>query len=276
MLKYRSGSTGEEIELSSGDIRAHIKTAGLYDYEWEVSETAAKLGSIVSGFGKKAKKYDITLDFKGNKSERADAAEIFHRITETDVINQTIGRLTLNGYYIECYIIASEFENSGMPRTVRNQASAYAPYPFWIAENTYTFHSYGVSSSNNKRYTGKYAYRYANGMNNTYIQNPHFTDANFSLVIYGLVTNPMVSIGGQNYLVNIALEEGERLEIDSRTETVTKVMANGERVNAFHNREKGKAFFRKIPPGRQPVTWTGKFDWDLTIYEERSGPKWNR
>ena len=275
MLKYRSGSTGEEIELSSGNIRAHIKTAGLYDYEWEVSETAAKLGSLVSGFGKKAKPYYITLDFKGNKSERADAAEVFHRITETDVINETIGRLTLNGYYIECYIIASEFENSGMPRTVRKQASAYAPYPFWIAENTYTFHSYGISSSNNKRYAGKYAYRYANGMNNTYIQNPHFTDANFSLVIYGLVTNPMVSIGGQNYLVNIVLEEGERLEIDSRTETVTKVVANGERVNAFHNREKGKTFFRKIPPGRQLVTWTGKFDWDLTIYEERSEPKWN-
>lgn len=275
MLKYKSGSTGEEIELSSGNIRAHIKTAGLYDYEWEVNETTAKLGSIVRGFGKKAKKYDIILDFKGNKSERAAAAEAFHRITETDVINQTIGRLTLNGYYIECYIIASKFENSGMPRTVRKQASAYAPYQFWIAENAYTFHSYGVSSSNNKRYTGRYPYRYANGMSNTYIQNPHFTDANFSLVIYGPVTNPMVSIGGQNYLVNIVLEAGERLEIDSRTETVTKIMANGEAVNAFHNREKGKAFFRKILPGRQQVTWTGKFDWDLTIYEERSEPKWN-
>lgn len=274
MLKYRSGSTGEEIELSSENIRAHIKTAGLYDYEWEVNETATKLGSLINSFGKKPKKYDITLDFKGNKSERAAAAERFNRITETDVINKTIGRLTLNGYYIGCYIIASEHENSGMPRTVRKQASAYAPYPFWIAENTYTFHSYGVSSSNNKRYPGRYPYRYANGMNNTYIQNPHFTDANFSLVIYGPVTNPMVSIGGQNYLVNIVLEEGERLEIDSRTETVTKVMAKGERVNAFHNREKGKTFFRKIPPGRQPVIWTGKFDWDLEIYEERSEPKW--
>lgn len=274
MLKYRSGSTGEEIELSGGNIRAHIKTAGLYDHEWEVNETATKLGSLINSFGKKPKKYDITLDFKGNKSERAAAAEGFNRITETDVINQTIGRLMLNGYYIECYIIASEHENSGMPRTVRKQASAYAPYPFWIAENTYTFHSYGVSSSNNKRYAGKYPYRYANGMSNTYIQNPHFTDANFSLVIYGPVTNPMVSISGQNYLVNIVLEAGERLEIDSRTETVTKVMANGERVNAFHNREKGKTFFREIPPGRQPVTWTGKFDWDLTIYEERSEPKW--
>lgn len=112
-------------------------------------------------------------------------------------------------------------------------------------------------------------------MSNTYIQNPHLTEANFSLVIYGPVTNPAVNIGGQNYLANIVLETAERLEIDSRTETVTKVMANGERVNAFHNREKGETFFKRIPPGRQAVAWTGKFNWDLTIYEERSEPKWN-
>ena len=75
-------------------------------------------------------------------------------------------------------------------------------------------------------------------------------------------------------MVNIVLESGERLEIDSRTETITKVMAFGEKVNAFHNREKGKTFFVRIPPGRQNVSWTGKFGWDLTIYEERSEPKW--
>ena len=112
-------------------------------------------------------------------------------------------------------------------------------------------------------------------MNNTYIQNPHFTDANFTLVIYGPVTNPQVTIGGNSYLVNIVLEQGERLEVDSRTRTVTKISKNGEHINAFHNREKGKTFFRKIPPGRQTVVWTGKFDWDLILYEERSEPRWN-
>lgn len=112
-------------------------------------------------------------------------------------------------------------------------------------------------------------------MNNTYIQNPHFTDVNFTLVIYGPVANPQVIIGDKSYLVNIVLEQGERLEIDSRTRTVTKVSKNGEKVNAFHNREKGKTFFKKIPPGRQKVVWSGKFDWDLTIYEERSEPRWS-
>ena len=275
MLKYRSGSTGEEVDLSGRNIRAHIKTAGLYDYEWEVNETAAEIGSKIDGFGKKARKYDIILDFKGNKSERATAAETFYRIVETDVINRTIGRIELNGYYIKCYIIAVESKNSGIPRTVRQQASVYVPYPLWIAENSYTFHDYGVLSSNNKRYPGAYPYRYANGLGSAYVVNPHYTDANFLLTIYGPVTNPMITIGGNAYLVNIILEVGERLEIDSREETVTKVMMFGERVNAFHNREKGQTFFKKIPPGRLTVSWPGNFNWDLTIYEERSEPKWN-
>lgn len=124
-------------------------------------------------------------------------------------------------------------------------------------------------------YPGRYPFRYANGMNNTHVQNPHFTDANFTLVIYGPVVNPQVIIGDKSYLVNIVLEQGERLEIDSRTRTVTKISKNGEQVNAFHNREKGKKFFKKIPPGRQKVVWSGKFDWDLVIYEERSEPRWS-
>lgn len=86
--------------------------------------------------------------------------------------------------------------------------------------------------------------------------------------------NPQVSIGNIPYLVNITLEEGEYLIIDSRSETVTKVMNKGERINAFHNRQKGRKFFQKIPPGRQLIAWTGKFDFDLIIFEERGEPRW--
>ena len=144
----------------------------------------------------------------------------------------------------------------------------------WIGKNAYTFHSYGITSSDNKRYPGSYPYRYANGLSSNYIINPHFTDANFQLIIYGPVVNPQVTIGSTPYLVNIVLEEGEYLIIDSRSETITKVMNKGERINAFHNRQKGRKFFQKIPPGRQLIAWTGKFDFDLIIFEERGEPRW--
>ena len=84
-------------------------------------------------------------------------------------------------------------------------------------------------------------------MNNTYIQNPHFTDANFTLVIYGPVANPQVIIGDKSYLVNIVLEQGERLEIDSRTRIITKVSKNGEQVQRVSQPGKRKDIFQENP-----------------------------
>ena len=57
-------------------------------------------------------------------------------------------------------------------------------------------------------------------------------------------------------------------------ETVEKVAVNGERESVFNNRAKKKSIFKKVPPGRQEIVWSGTFDFDLLIYEERSEPKW--
>ncbi|MCB6803862.1 hypothetical protein, partial [Enterocloster bolteae] len=62
MLVYKSGSTGEEINLSDNRIKTQIKKAGLYDYEWELDESELKIGSKINGFGKKAKRYEMILD----------------------------------------------------------------------------------------------------------------------------------------------------------------------------------------------------------------------
>ena len=43
MLVYKSGSTGEEINLSDNRIKTQIKKAGLYDYEWELDESELKI-----------------------------------------------------------------------------------------------------------------------------------------------------------------------------------------------------------------------------------------
>ena len=40
MLRYVSGSTGQEMVLSGENIRARIRKAGLYEYEWEVDESS--------------------------------------------------------------------------------------------------------------------------------------------------------------------------------------------------------------------------------------------
>lgn len=273
MIRYIN-SEGKEYKFYDARVRA--TSGNFHKHAWTPETSKRKIGEAVQGFEKDAAEYEITFTIRGALEDRKTFLDEMQDAFETDVLLEKPGRIYFGDYYIDGFVTSSETKTSDIAVYYsQNKVKLYCPRPIWTKENPYTFHSYGVSSSDNKRYPGRYPCRYANGMNNTYIQNPHFTDVNFTLVIYGPVANPQVIIGDKSYLVNIVLEQGERLEIDSRTRTVTKVSKNGEKVNAFHNREKGKTFFKKIPPGRQKVVWSGKFDWDLVIYEERSEPRWS-
>lgn len=275
MLKYVSGYSGEVIDLYSEKIKGRIKIAGFYDYEWRIDETRRHIGSIINDIGKNAVSYELTLDFLGNREERAEAANAFFDTIERDMQNKKMGRLYFKGYYIECYIV--KIITGGRDkrsRMIQSMATVFVPHPFWVKETTYSFLTQQISSNDNKRYPYQYGYRYANGLTNTYVINEHFADSDFELTIYGPVAYPQVTIGDHTYLVYTILQAGEYLEIDSRTGTIYKVTNTGEKINEFHNRKKGMDFFRKIPSGRMPVKWPNSFGFDLTIYEERSIPKW--
>lgn len=273
MIRYIN-SEGKEYKFYDARVRA--TSGNFHKHAWTPETSKRKIGEIVQGFEKDAAEYEITFTVRGALEDRKTFLDEMQDAFETDVLLERPGRIYFGDYYIDGFVTSSETKTSDIAVYYsQNKVKLYCPRPIWTKENPYTFYSYGASSSDNKRYPGRYPFRYANGMNNTHVQNPHFTDANFTLVIYGPVANPQVIIGDKSYLVNIVLEQGERLEIDSRTRIITKVSKNGEQFNAFHNREKGKTFFKKIPPGRQKVVWSGKFDWDLVIYEERSEPRWS-
>lgn len=233
-------------------------------------------GSRINGFKKAVKeKHFLITVFGKTKAEYNKNVNQLHEVFERDVLNNTPGRLYFNDCYLQCYVYASEKEEweYGCNR-MDNDLKLVTDYPFWIKEGVNRFYSFEMSSNYNKRYLGKYPHRYANGGNSAFVINEHFCDSDFRMIIYGPVVNPQVTVGVHTYLVNIFLEQGEYLEIDSRNGTIRKYLVNGMSVNAFHNREKGKAFFRKIPPGRQNIIWTGQFCFDLILYEERSEPKW--
>lgn len=275
MVKYVCGSSKDEINISEENIRSRIRKAGFYDSSWEPDETKLVIGSSINRFEKKAVTYNLTVDFLGNKATRAENANKFFEMTETDVLNETPGRLYKDDWYIQCYIIGRESGGrDDRKRAIQVEEKIYVPYPFWIKETSYYFRKFENTSTNNKKYPGRYPYRYANGMSTGYVINDHFIDTNFKMIIYGPVANPMIGIGGVPYLVNIVLEDGEYLTIDSKAKTIVKITKTGEAINAYHYRQKRRTFFQKIAPGRQTITWTGKFDFDLILYTERSEPKW--
>ncbi len=272
---YYVNSNNEKIDLLEPPYM--LQTGELFGYKWNY-ESKQRLGGggKITNIRKDLEERTLTLSIVNYGVENyEEAIDYLHEITDIDVLKKTPGRLYVGGMYLNCYVTASE-KSEWEPEAgyIDVSLTLAVEYPMWVGENPYTFHSFGVSSTDNKRYPGRYPYRYANGMNSTYIINPHFTNSNFELIIYGPAVNPMVTIGGVPYLVNVILEEDEYLAIDSRSRTIIKATKNGERENLYHNRQKGRNFFRKISPGRQSISWTGKFDFDLIIYEERGEPKW--
>lgn len=260
----------EKIDLNSKNIILQYQE--LYNYSWDAENRNDK----IAGFSRKTATVPVTCAVTADTIEEyREIVNGFHSVVEKDVRSIEPGRLYIGEQYLVCYISGDIKTDAfmGVPIQVKN-LTVVTDHPFWIQENTYQFKANELMSSNNKRYAYRYAYRYANGLMNTSIVNDHYADCNFRMIVYGPIQDPLVYIGGHEYLVKIILEENEYLEIDSAAETVTKVTAFGVRVNAFNNRNFVNSVFEPIRPGRQNVGWSGRFDFDLIVYEERSEPKW--
>lgn len=250
----------------------------LYGREWkyEATENVNTNRKKLERFYRTGISKKITLQIYADTKDEFDGImNRLNEIADIDIIEQKPGKLWVGDYYLECYITELDPKDyDDIFYTVDVDATIEAFTSYWVNKSMHTFHSYGITSNYNKRYPGRYPYRYANGLKSNYLINPNYTPSNFQMIIYGPVVNPQVMVGNNTYLVNIVLEEGEYLLIDSRNKTITKFLKNGEKVNAYHNRQKGKEFFEKIRTGRQIVQWTGKFDFDIIVIEERSAPKW--
>lgn len=268
---YYVNGRGEKLDLLKPPYC--LQTGDLFDYDWEYSSKSNKIG----GFTRRIREKNLTLSILNySKSSYYEAINHFFETVEVDVINQSPGKLYVGAAYLSCYIITSqksEWEND--MELLDNEITLVTDVPFWIREHPYYFKSSEITSTDNKRYAGKYAYRYANGLTNTAIINEHYAECNFRLIVYGPCTQPSIYIGGYEYRFNIVLQEGEYLEVDSAAETVTKYMKSGVKINAFNNRNFKNSVFQPIQTGRQEVSWSGRFDFDIIMYEERSEPKWS-
>lgn len=279
VLRYRSGSTGEEIKLAEGHIRAHIKSAEFYDYEYEVEEIELASGIEVGRFRRKSKEYELVLDFRGNQEERADAAEEFLKITNRDIINEKMGRLYFKNHYLNCYVISSEYKNVGRARVVQKTYGIYAPRPVWITEEKRLFQKIVGNSGETGDfldYEHDYNYDYTMPYSGDVIwQVDHYAPCEYEMIIYGPCVDPRIVINGHIYQVYVTLDENDYLKINSRENSVVQYLANGTQRDLYDYRVKiTGSLFDLITPGNVRVVWSGEFGFDLTLFCERSEPRW--
>lgn len=262
-----------------GENGIFITGGDLLDYEWSVEKENNKITRLKKGLKTKS----ITVSIKGNDIE--DGIEKRNRIFEVfekDVLLKKHGKIVIGGYYLPCYIIDSQ-------KSKYIKASNYLviklkiipEYPYWCHEETKSFlkGNQGMIDEDTEEYLSYpygYPYKYPMPRNAGYIQNDHYAACDFKMIIYGPCTNPAIRINGHLYEVITTLYTGEYMVIDNRDNTVIRHMNDGRTENLFNWRNTDSSLFEKIPSGRCSVLWNVEaFGFDITLFQERSEPKWS-
>lgn len=257
--------------FSLGENGIFINENDLHDYMWAYNTESNKISYFERGIVSKT--LPIVVANPNGYSIINDLMEI----CEKDVLAKQYGRLIIGGYYLNCYILGSKKKNYSLRRGYLNaELSLITDSSQWIKETTKTFSDDGSGAVGGKNldFPFDFPYDFASPTSVKNLINPSFADTDFKLIVYGEVTNPSIYINGHLYEVNCYVAANEYLTINSKEKTITITRNNGEVINHFKDRNKESYIFEKISSGENSISWIGDITFEITLYEERSEPKW--
>ncbi len=280
-MKYIN-SRGETLDLSATPYL--LQSGDLFDYSWSYDLQNNQITNIRREAGERAFKIciipDETLMYHEKRQKLKEAIDNLYDVIEYDVVNNASGKLmTENGWYFPCIITANS--KSDWEKALTNQfidLTAVSALNSWILPVTFEFYAGGKTSAQDAFLDYKYDYDYDYTPNLVGVGKlvlNHVDKCNFQLIIFGPVTNPRITIAGHIYQVNTTIEEGEYLTVDSRDNTIVLTQKSGTKINQYDLRYKNSTVFEPILPGNSEVNWNGSFGFTLTIYEQRSEPRWS-
>ena len=277
-----TNSAGVSFDLL--DIQnVKLKTAQLHKYEWKANGTAYKYGELLQTFTKDVQIFDAKFKVFGNARERMAKLNAFHDATEHDIMLMQSGKLIVDGYTIECYVIASDTAaptDEALEST--NDVQIYCPYPFWLKENKYEIQATGADQIIDGLDfpfdlpcdLGVSGYRRV-------IPFDASIPLDFRLVFYGVLTNPAIYINGHLYEVNVTVPQNSTLTISSiekndREKAVVLTYPSGTQTSVLYARNRDSYIFEPIKPqnGQVIVSTAQSMNFDLYLIEKRSEPKW--
>lgn len=276
MNVFYENHAGERIDLNSENIILQYQE--FFNYSWDAVTKSRK----ITGFKRDSATIPVTVAVTAETEEEyLQIIEEFYRIIEKDILAVVPGKLYIDEQYLNCYISGDIKQDAfkGILFQVKN-LTLVTDFPYWIKETTY---QYLPEKPNQVEYTTlekgilfpEFPFDFYSEKGEKTLFNPSFKGSNFILTIYGFAENPQITIAGHPYRVETTVYEGERLVIDSIKGTVKKIGRLGEITDCYNARGKQKRVFQKIPPGMNTFQWSGGFGVDITLFDERSEPKWS-
>lgn len=275
IVKYEN-HLGDVINLNKDPYK--LLVSDLLDYEPEVIENNGKL----AGFNNSViTTRNVDIDIHRNKE--STARKYMNLLTEffnTDIAKGIPGRLFINDSYMKCYIYAKEAMRWGTDIIISCEYKLITDNPVWIQEESFSITPSLADSdiANSKGYPMKFPYSFARTRKTNRIHIDHYTESDFMLTIFGPTDRVQIEIAGHPYIVEYPIAEGEYMVIDSRSSApigkqIYIVRTNGQKENIFHYRSCEYSVFKKIPTGDILIDYPGTYGFDLTVYEERSEPR---
>lgn len=274
------------VDLDTGNTNSQeyggrIFSAAFHDFSWSKKTYEKRYGEHLLGFTKSAKEYTVNLLFWGSYDERKRALDLFHSAIENDVMNETPGTLRWGDFTIKCFIISSKTQpSSSVKGYTENEVNIYCPDPFWVRTTSSEFFIQDLpedTTDDAKDYPNKYPFNYlAETVRQGTINNASLYSSNWQIVINGYAVDPKIKIGNLEIAMNLVINTGEYLTITCKNQEKSIFLTNvfGRKLNRFGYRDTSKYIFEKIPKGLQHITWNGGYSWTLTLFEERSEPRW--
>lgn len=270
-LIYTS-STGAKIEFD--DVRAIRLGEGdvLRSHKW--SRTLGYRG--YTGLARQAS--EINIDAVVTDLEFADE---MRKAFDYDVAINKPGILSLGGWTQHALIV--EMENDvWRPSVLGITLTVGLLDGIWRKEKTVHILPAGGFAGDGigKGYPHGYPYGYAVQAPSQTIKLDGYLPSSLKLTIFGAVSAPSVTIGGNVYKYWGDVPTGGYLVIDGATKTATVTNENGDVKNALPELEIGSGegcgtyAFEKLKPGTSRVDWNGSFGFDLTTYLEDCEVPW--
>lgn len=263
-------------KINFGSDGIFLTDLDLYDYEWSYDSNFDEITNFRKSITKRKIKIIILAKTEEEGIEKRN--KIFETF-EQDILSESQGRLYKDNYYLNCYVIASSKSKWFMSeRYMENTVTIVSDRSDWVSEKKFEFLKISdaekMEMDGLKKYAYKYGYYYKNQISSGTILNTAVNTSNFLLRIYGTIANPLVMIGEHTYQVNISINQGEYVEIDSENKTIYLIHANGRKESIYWSASKDSYIFQPIEKGTQIISWNGSFAFDLIIKNKRSEPLW--
>lgn len=237
----------QSIDFGSGGV--FITSSELRDYEWEYDTDYDEITNFHKGVKEKKMKIIISASSEEEGIEKRNDIFRFLKLYSCGTVRKTVSGRLLS----YCYIVASKKAKWYLTkRYIEIEVTIATDQPDWVQEREFNFlktEGTTIETDNLKKYPYKYGYYYLNQVSSSSINNVSITESDFVLRIYGSVSKPLVKIGDNTYQVNVSLNAGERLEIDSRRKTVKLVHTDGYTENVLWSAAKEYYIFEKIVAG---------------------------